>query len=498
MNSISEIEAWLDEHRISSYTVNKDLSVSVNGNVNLNGILAEKVLPLKFKDINGYFDISNNSLISLEGSPHSVALDFNCSNNKLETLFDAPYRVFDFDCSNNLLKNLSYCPKEIQGYFKCSNNSIDSLLGVPRTIKDYFDCSKNKLSNLKGGPQIVDKYFNCSFNQLTTLNGGPINVSEDYICFNNQISNFDEIADNIGFNFITDHRFNHLKMSTNEEHKYFSYKGKDVVEHVRKPIVDLTEKDDIIKWLNKNEIKNFEIDSNNEISVKGSVKLTGKLENLSKLPVVFNKVEGNFDISDNELTSLVGSPKIVGKDFICLKNELKSLKGSPKEVHGNFIIIHNNIQSFKHSPKLVQEDFICSHNPASNLEGINVVEGDVFTNVQIETIKYQKYVYKNISTYKYSGESIMNYLDKEYVNLTPEEIKYNQTRTNLKNAVESMIISNQLSKENITETLIRNLIKYNLHDLKSQVLEIQNPNKSNNNDVLSEEEMLKAAFNTEL
>lgn len=497
MNSVKEIKAWLDAHEVSNYIINNDLSVTVNGNVNLNGILAEKVLPVKFKDVVGYFDISNNSLISLEGSPHSVTRDFNCSNNQLESLFDAPYKVFDFDCSNNMLKNLSYCPKEIQGFFNCSNNNLDSLLGVPRTIKDYFDCSNNNITSLKGGPQIIEKYFNCSKNSLTNLNGGPVNVAEDYICYGNALTDLDEIADNIGFNFMTDMRFNHLKKVHNDDKDYFTYKGSDVIEHVRKPIVDLTHKEDIIKWLNKNRIKNFEFNQDGEINVKGGVNLAGKLENFSKLPVVFNKIEGTFDISDNELTSLDGCPKYVAKDFICLKNEIKSLKGCPKEVHGNFIIIHNNIQSLKHSPNYVKGDFICSHNPITNLDGINTVDGDVFTNVLIDSVKSQKYVYKNVATYKYSGESIMNFLDKDYVNLTPEEIKYFQTRTNLKNAIENMINTNQLNKENITETLIRNLIKYSLHELKAKVLDIKNPKKYQK-EVLSEEDIAKAAFNIEL
>ena len=38
--------------------------------------------------------------------------DFNCSYNKLTSLFDCPVEVGDFDCSHNNLKNLSYGPKE--------------------------------------------------------------------------------------------------------------------------------------------------------------------------------------------------------------------------------------------------------------------------------------------------------------------------------------------------------------------------------------------------
>ncbi len=498
MNTTKEIKAWLDEHNISNYTLNDDMSVTVNGNVNLNGILSEKVLPVKFKEIMGYFDISNNSLISLEGSPHTVVRDFNCSNNQLESLFDAPHKVFDFDCSNNLLRSLSYCPKEVQGFFNCSNNNIDSLLGVPRTIKDYFDCSNNKLTSLKGGPQFIEKYFNCSNNQLRNLNGGPVSISEDYFCQGNPLTEIDDISDHIGFNFYTDMRFNHLNKSQIEDKNCFSYKGRDVIEHVRKPIVDLTEREDIIKWLNKNNIKNFELNQQNEINVKGSVNLAGKLANLSKLPVVFNKVDGKFDLSDNELVTLEGSPRFVGNDFTCLKNELKTLKGAPKEVHGNFIVIHNNIQSLKHSPNYIKGDFICSHNPITDLDGIDKIDGDIYTNVRIDMVRYQKFVYKNVTTYKYTGESIMNFLDKDYVTVTPEEEKYLNTRENLKNAIEQMIETNQLNKGNITETLIKNLIKYNLHDLKKRVIDIRNPKSYDTDNLMSPDDIAKAAFNIEL
>ena len=42
-------------------------------------------------------------------------------------------------------------------------------------------------------------------------------------------------------------------------------------------------------------------------------------------------------ISNNGLTSLVGSPKIVKEYFRCGGNLLKSLKGGPKEIRGDFL-----------------------------------------------------------------------------------------------------------------------------------------------------------------
>ena len=94
MRSESEIEKWLKENSINKYIIFDNLEVSVHGNVNLNGKLNIKQLPIKFKEVDGYFDISNNELTSLEGSPALVTKDFNCSHNKLESLKGAPTKVW--------------------------------------------------------------------------------------------------------------------------------------------------------------------------------------------------------------------------------------------------------------------------------------------------------------------------------------------------------------------------------------------------------------------
>ena len=155
MNSVAEIEKWLKDHAINNYLISEDFSITVQGNVSLNQKLSVKKLPVKFKTVDGYFDISNNGLTSLEGCPKTVTRDFNCSRNNLTSLFEGPTDVGDFDCSFNQLKNLSYAPKEVKGNFDCSNNQIDSIKGMPRTIKGFFKCSYNKISTLKGVPKYV-------------------------------------------------------------------------------------------------------------------------------------------------------------------------------------------------------------------------------------------------------------------------------------------------------------------------------------------------------
>lgn len=498
MKNVSEIEAWLKEHSINNYMISEDLEITVQGNVNLHERLNGKKLPVKFKMVDGYFDISNNNLATLEGCPKIVTKDFNCSKNKLSSLFDGPTEAGEFDCSHNTLKNLSYAPKEVKGSFNCSFNELTSIKGSPRTIKGHFNCSDNKLVSLKGGPKYIDTLFDCSHNFIERLIGGPVAVGHDYICNGNSLADLDSIADEIGWDLITDIRLNHVTNSYNEEEKSWRYKGSEVVAHIYKPIVALTNIDDINRWLRKNDVKSFTILPDNSVDVHGDMKLSDKLTNMVKLPLNFNVVEGDFDISNNELTSLEGSPKKVTGSFLAHKNELTSLKGGPKEVGGSFIVLHNNITSLQNAPTLVKEDFICSHNPLRDLDGLNTVLGYVFTGVYIPRLKCQKYNYKGVTTYKYPGDLVMKYLDQEYISLTDEEKTFEATKKNLEKVIKKMLNAGTLTKDMITDSLIKNLTKYQLDQLKTKVLWIKFPPTEENSDSLSEDDIMKLAFEQEI
>ena len=499
MKNLAEIEKWLKEHSINNYMISEDFYITVQGNVNLNQKLKVNKLPVRFKMVDGYFDISNNGLTSLDGCPKIVTRDFNCSKNKLTSLFEGPSEVGDFDCSFNQLKSLSYAPKEVKGNFDCSNNQIDSIKGMPRTIKGFFNCSNNKIASLKGGPKNVDTIFDCSENIIERLNGGPVCVGHDYICHKNNLTDLDGVADEIGWDLVTDIRLNHVTSSHNAEENTWRYKGTEVISHIYKPIVALTNVDDISKWLRKYDIKKFTILKDNSVNVHGDVRLANKLANLLKLPLNFNIIEGDFDIGDNELTSLEGSPKKVTGSFMCHKNEIFSLKGGPKEVGGSFIILHNNISSLEYAPTIVRDDFICSHNPLKELSGINTVLGYIFTGVYIPNIKCQKYIYKNITTYKYPADFVMKYLDKQYISLTDEEKAFEETRKNLENVITKMLDQSTLSKEMINDNLINNLTKYHLDELKTKVLMIKYPPEDDTRmRHLTEDEIMRLAFEKEI
>jgi len=499
MDNVNDVKKWLTRKGVENFTISEDLYITVHGSVNLENKIDENELPVKFDVVDGYFNVSNNSLINLKGSPKKVVRDFNCSHNQLTSLFGAPNEVGDFDCSNNEIKNnLSYGPKEVAGYYNCSNNRLESIEGAPRSITGYFNCSNNVLTSLEGGPKYVEGIFDCSKNRLELLRGGPITVGQDYICYWNQLKNLNDIADEISWNLFTDISLNHISRNFDEEKKMWKYKGEEVIGHIYKPLLALTNRDEVERWLHRNGIKKYHILPDNSVRVHGDVRLAGKLENLAKLPLRFHEVEGDFDISDNELTTLEGSPKRVDGDFLAFKNELVSLKGGPIEVNKNFIVLKNNITSLEYAPVRVKEDFICSHNPVKSLVGLVAVGGYVFTNVCVEDVKSQEFVYNSVKTYKYKGDTLIAYIEKEFKVLTEEEQVFERTKKNLQTVIGKMINNDTLKKEMINDTLLNNLTKYNLDDLKEMVLLIKNPPKTQAKKELSESEILSKMFNEEL
>ena len=94
--------------------------------------------------------------------------------------------------------------------------------------------------------------------------------------------------------------------------------------------------ENIKAWCDEMKIKNYTINSKNEIDVGGSVWLDRK--DFKELPYKFGKVKGYFSISDNKkLTSLKNCPNCVDRWFACDDcKKLDSLEGCPKEVEQSF------------------------------------------------------------------------------------------------------------------------------------------------------------------
>jgi hypothetical protein len=88
-------------------------------------------------------------------------------------------------------------------------------------------------------------------------------------------------------------------------------------------------------------IINYTVNPDGSIDVVGDVNLS--FNDLTELPLVFNKVTGYFDCGYNQLTSLKGCPRWIGGHFSCSYNDLTSLEFSPDYVGGYFNCRFNNL-----------------------------------------------------------------------------------------------------------------------------------------------------------
>ena len=67
-------------------------------------------------------------------------------------------------------------------------------------------------------------------------------------------------------------------------------------------------------------IENYTINPDGSVDVDGDVVLS--YCGLTKLPLKFGKVTGYFFCYRNQLTTLEGSPNVVGEEFYCYGNQL--------------------------------------------------------------------------------------------------------------------------------------------------------------------------------
>ena len=119
-------------------------------------------------------------------------------------------------------------------------------------------------------------------------------------------------------------------------------------------------------WLDSMKIKNYTINDDLTVDVSGYVWLNEK--NLDYIPVQFGVVDGYFDCTNNNLTSLKGCPTEVAGIFYCHNNNLTSLEHCPTEVNGHFYCHNNNLTSLEHCPTKVNGSFYCFNNNLTSLE----------------------------------------------------------------------------------------------------------------------------------
>ena len=129
------IKRWLDDHRIINYTINTDLTIDVDGDVDLS-YSEEEQLPdyIQFGTVTKHFYINNcNELESLKGCPKEVGRNFYCDKcPKLKSLKGVPQKVGGgFSCNEcDNLESLKDCPKEVgEGFYCYRCSKLESLEG---------------------------------------------------------------------------------------------------------------------------------------------------------------------------------------------------------------------------------------------------------------------------------------------------------------------------------------------------------------------------------
>jgi hypothetical protein len=170
-----------------------------------------------------------------------------------------------------------------------------------------------------------------------------------------------------------------------------------------------TEIDSICK---KYGIKNYTINEDGTVDVDGNVNAS---LNLSKLPLKFGRVTGNFYCHMSQLTTLEGCPGEVGGDFYCQINQLTTLEGCPKKVGGSFYCNNNQLTSLRGCPKEVVGNFNCYSNQLTIInDELEFVKIMLNFNIQGNPI-YE--VYRLFSKFKYFKDS----LDYNYF-ISPNQI----------------------------------------------------------------------------
>lgn len=158
--------------------IQADGVVNVKGNVQFNG--PQNKLPVKFGEVTGFFMAYRMVLNTLEGAPHTVGDNFDCSDNNLTSLAHAPQKVGkNFRCSANKLTSLAHAPTHVPGSFNCAKNQLHNLLHAPESVGGDFSCYDNPLHTLEGAPAHVGSRWWLTYDEhlplLRTLGGTEIN-----------------------------------------------------------------------------------------------------------------------------------------------------------------------------------------------------------------------------------------------------------------------------------------------------------------------------------
>lgn len=206
----------------------------------------------------------------------------------------------------------------------------------------------------------------------------------------------------------------------------------------------LTNPEDIEKWLKKMNIKNYFIYKNLTVDVLSDVLLSNK--ELSFLPFQFLSIQGDFDVSYNQLTSLKGSPKNIKYEFNCSHNLLTSLEKGPKVAKSAYDCSNNQITTFFQESEALEiktNNLLIYDNLIENLTSKEIEKIDTHL-ICVPSSLFRKDLFKE---YKELNPNITFSIDPDYI-----EVNFKQFKTLLhiheeKQILEKSISNNLTSKD---------------------------------------------------
>lgn len=125
-------------------------------------------------------------------------------------------------------------------------------------------------------------------------------------------------------------------------------------------------------------IHNYHINTDYSVDVYGSVNIRNLGYYVNTIPIIFNKIYGDFYASEIGLTTLINSPTYVSGDFNCSHNYIESLEHCPKFIGGRFKVNNNLIKSLDLLSEDIMGSINISHNKLETLIGLpRYIDGDL-------------------------------------------------------------------------------------------------------------------------